>query len=152
MTDVIKDTEESNDTKELNGVLDNIKHPLEDKWCIWLCTYNKKNWEGDLVNLTSFDTVEDWWCLYHHMKPPSELDFDQDYAIFKNGISPTWEDEANKNGGRWIFSFGRHRSELDSKWLLTVLILIGATLTEKEAVCGAVVNIRRDKIKIGMIF
>ncbi|XP_032511487.2 eukaryotic translation initiation factor 4E-1A-like isoform X1 [Danaus plexippus] len=150
MTDVKIHTKESNDTKEQSGVLEHIKHPLEDTWCIWLCTNNNSDWGKNLVNLASFDTVEDWWCLYHHMKLPSELEVGQDYAIFKKGISPTWEDEANTNGGRWIFSFGRNVSDLDSKWLLTVLILIGATLTEKAAVCGAVVNFRKDKIKIGI--
>ncbi|KOB73653.1 Eukaryotic initiation factor 4E-1 [Operophtera brumata] len=82
---------------------EDIKHPLENTWDFWLFTNeNKNNWSDNLKNLTTFETVEDYWCLYHHMKLPSALSSGQEYSIFKKGINPMWEDEANKSGGRLI--------------------------------------------------
>lgn len=41
-----------------------------------------------------------------------------DYSLFKKGIMPMWEDQANKRGGRWLISLERkQRSELDRYWL-----------------------------------
>ncbi|KAG6439628.1 hypothetical protein O3G_MSEX000934, partial [Manduca sexta] len=75
-------------------------------------------WEKNLVKLTTFDTVEDFWCLYHHMKLPTELKVGQDYMVFKDGITPMWENEANKKGGRWIIGFEKKTfKEMDRIWL-----------------------------------
>lgn len=55
--------------------------------------------------------------LYHHMKLPSELKVGQDYAVFKRGISPMWEDNANESGGRWLINLERYGNEMDRIWL-----------------------------------
>ncbi|CAH1644569.1 unnamed protein product [Spodoptera littoralis] len=127
-----------------------MKHPLRDEWTFWLLMGDKKNWEDNLEKLTSFNTVEDYWCLYHHMKVPSELKLGQDYMIFKKGIQPMWEDPHNKKGGRWLIMLDRMTSaHMDSIWADTVLILIGATLEHTDDICGVVVNVR-DKNKISV--
>lgn len=41
----------------------NIKHPLQNKWSFWLYTNASKDWSENLVELTTFDTVEDYWRL-----------------------------------------------------------------------------------------
>ena len=47
--------------------------------------------------------AEDFWQLYVHLRRPIE---DRpticDYHVFRAGIRPMWEDEANSNGGKWI--------------------------------------------------
>lgn len=60
--------------------------------------------------------------LYHHIKLPSELRQGHDYAVFKQGIRPMWEDDANKMGGRWLVSLEKKQrnSDLDRFWLDTV--------------------------------
>lgn len=57
--------------------------------------------------------------LYHHIKLPSELRQGHDYAVFKQGIRPMWEDDANKMGGRWLISLEKKQrnSDLDRFWL-----------------------------------
>lgn len=69
--------------------------------------------------VTSFDTVEDFWSLYNHIKVASELKPGCDYSLFKKGIRPMWEDEGNKRGGRWIINLSKQqrRNELDAIWL-----------------------------------
>ena len=40
--------------------------------------------------------------LCSHMVKPGELASHSDFHLFKMGIKPMWEDEANKFGGKWI--------------------------------------------------
>ncbi|KAJ8731758.1 hypothetical protein PYW08_014488 [Mythimna loreyi] len=130
-----------------------VKHPLENEWSFWMFTNREKvNWEANLVEMVSFDTVEDYWCLYHHMKTPSELKKGQDYMVFKKGIRPMWEDEANKCGGRWLLMLdGVKPAYMDSIWSDVVLLLIGENFEHSDEINGVVVNIRdKNKISIWM--
>lgn len=130
-----------------------IKHPLQNTWSLWFYDNDRnKTWEENLIELTTFDTVEDFWRLYHHIKQPSELRQGHDYAVFKQGIRPMWEDDANKMGGRWLISLEKKQrnSDLDRFWLDVVLLLIGENFENPEEICGAVVNVRPkiDKIAV----
>ncbi|XP_049866466.1 eukaryotic translation initiation factor 4E1-like isoform X1 [Pectinophora gossypiella] len=129
--------------------IEDMKHPLEHAWSFWMFTNDKKKWEDNLVELTTFDTVEDYWCLYHYMKSPSELTMGQDYMIFKKGIQPMWEDAANRRGGRWLISLEKRKGEMDRMWLDVVLLMIGENFEHNDDVCGVVVNIR-GKCKIAV--
>ncbi|CAH2106984.1 unnamed protein product [Euphydryas editha] len=139
-----------NESENKGDVLEGIKHPLENSWSFWMFTNIKANtWEENLIKLTTFDTVEDYWCLYHHMKRPSELEFGQEYAVFKNNIRPAWEDNANKCGGRWLINFERRRETLDQVWLIVILLMIGENFENSDVISGAVVNVRATS-KIGI--
>ena len=47
--------------------------------------------------------MEDFWRLYVHLRRPvDERPTVCDYHVFREGIRPMWEDEANVNGGKWI--------------------------------------------------
>lgn len=98
-----------------------MKHPLQDRWCLWFLEYDRsKSWEEMQNKVSTFDTVEDFWCLYDHIKNASELDDQNDYSVFKGNIRPMWEDPANNRGGRWILSAYKQRHEIDNYWLNTV--------------------------------
>lgn len=129
-----------------------IKHPLQNSWTLWYYDHEKgKTWEACQHQITTFDTVEDFWSLYNHIKQPLEIKNGNDYSLFKNNIRPMWEDEQNKNGGRWIINlqkFFRH-NELDKLWLEVILCLIGEAFDYSEDICGAVVNVRSNRHKIG---
>lgn len=39
-----------------------IKHPLQNTWSLWFYDNDRnKTWEENLIELTTFDTVEDFW-------------------------------------------------------------------------------------------
>lgn len=44
------------------------------------------------------------------------------YYLFKEGIIPAWEDEANKQGGKWSIQLpkDKNRAGVDKMWLYTV--------------------------------
>lgn len=132
-----------------------IKHPLQNSWTLWYYDNEKgKTWEACQHQITTFDTVEDFWSLYNHIRLPTEIRSGNDYSLFKNNIRPMWEDEQNKNGGRWVISlqkFYRH-NDLDKLWLEVILCLIGEAFDFSEDICGAVVNVRMNRHKIGKFF
>ncbi|XP_008046343.1 eukaryotic translation initiation factor 4E type 1B [Carlito syrichta] len=141
---------------QAEGPMEVTLHPLNSRWALWFFKNDRSRaWRDNLQLVTTFDTVEDFWALYNHIQLPSKLSSGCDYAVFKDGIQPMWEDSRNKKGGRWLVSFSRQGrySELDRLWLETLLCLIGESFEEQSrAVCGAVVNIRtkRDKIALWM--
>jgi translation initiation factor 4E len=67
--------------------------------------------------------------LYNNIVPPSQLPQKANYYLFKEGIIPAWEDEANKNGGKWSIQLpkDKNRSNVDKMWLYTMLAAIGET-------------------------
>lgn len=128
-----------------------VKHPLQHPWTLWYYEPDRtKTWEDNQNKVSTFTTVEDFWSLFTHIKQPSEVKMGSDYSLFKEGIRPMWEDQANKNGGRWIIGLNRgQRMELDRYWIDAVLCLIGEAFDSVNDICGAVVNIRAKGDKIG---
>ena len=63
-----------------------------------------------------------------------------DYMLFRDGIQPRWEDDANKSGGKLTFKI--RKGAANPLWENLVLALIGETLYGSEDVCGAVLSLR----------
>uniref|UniRef100_A0A0A9YM05 eIF-4F 25 kDa subunit n=1 Tax=Lygus hesperus TaxID=30085 RepID=A0A0A9YM05_LYGHE len=130
------------------------KHPLEHTWTLWyLDSTRTKNWEECLMEVGSFSTIEDFWCFFNHIKPVSHLKVGCDYSLFKRGIRPMWEDDANKDGGRWMINVDKKTTTpgLDKYWLELVMCMIGECFTDhNENVNGATVNIRGKGNRISL--
>ncbi|XP_020300549.1 eukaryotic translation initiation factor 4E-like isoform X1 [Pseudomyrmex gracilis] len=131
-----------------------IKHPLQNTWTLWYYEPDRnKTWEESQREITSFDTAEDFWSLYNHIKTASELRQGCDYSMFKQGIRPMWEDNQNKSGGRWLINLEKKQraTDLDNFWLEILLCMIGEAFDEySDDVCGAVVNVRPKGDKLGV--
>ena len=82
------------------------KHPLQYRWVLWFDNPKLKkpdeSWEENLKRIHTFDTVEDFWCLFNNIVAPTKLTMNSNFHIFKDGVLPMWEDETNKKGGKWI--------------------------------------------------
>jgi len=132
----------------------NVKHPLYSPWTLWFDSPATKGrnlpqtpvtalpqtpqtpgvmaaqgWMEDIKRVISFDSVEEFWGLYNNIVPPSALPQKANYYLFKDGIIPAWEDEANKNGGKWSIQLpkDKNRGNIDKMWLYTMLAAIGET-------------------------
>jgi len=129
-----------------------IKHPLHSKWQLWYFRPDKnRSWEDNLLKVTQYDTVEDFWALYNHIELASNLSVGSDYNIFKIGIKPMWEDDRNKKGGRWLFVLKKQSRNVDQLWLDVLLCLIGEAFGEdSDQICGAVINVRQKMDKISV--
>jgi translation initiation factor 4E len=97
-----------------------------------------------------FDTVESYCRYFNWLKPPSKLERNSNYHLFKSGIKPMWEDEANANGGKWVLTMKNNPALLDQCWQWLTMALVGEELDEGDEICGAVVSLRSkvDRIQL----
>ena len=117
------------------------------------------NFDQNLKLIGRFGSCEQFWSLYSHLVKPGDLASHSDFHLFKMGIKPMWEDEANKFGGKWIVRLrkGNHNQlwfieetilHLNIAGLASrcrenlVLAMLGEQFMVGEEVCGAVVSVR----------
>lgn len=118
---------------------------LPSSWTVWFLIRHGRgavqaaNYENNIHPVATVSTAEEFWAVYGHMKRPRDLPINSDYQIFRTGIKPVWEDEANSNGGKWIF---RLRKGLGTRlWEHLILTLLSG-IFEKDGVCGVVYSVR----------
>lgn len=135
----------------------NVKHPLNNKWTLWYTkpqTTTNENWHDLLKPVITFSSVEEFWGIYNSIPTANQLPPKSDYHLFKEGIKPEWEDDANSKGGRWQYSFTNKRIVLpviNDLWLRGLLSVIGETIEDDEdEVNGIVLNVRKSAIRIGV--
>lgn len=127
----------------LQNTPDEGEHVLKHSWKIYYRAPANKytDYEKSIIEVGSFPTVEGFWKIYVHLKAPSFLPIVSDYHIFKEKIRPVWEDEYNKNGGKWIIRL--KKGVADRYWENLLLAMIGDQFMEaNEEVCGAVLSVR----------
>ncbi|KAK8889931.1 Eukaryotic translation initiation factor 4E type 2 [Tritrichomonas musculus] len=122
-----------------------MTHPLQTSWTLYYQQPNpddtdNKDYASSIHKIGKFDTVEDFWQFYSHLKRPNEITESIEFHIFRNDIRGMWEDEENRNGGKWILFLRKEYSP--QYWEKTVLSLIGELI--HEDVLGAVIAIRAD--------
>ncbi|XP_017139307.1 eukaryotic translation initiation factor 4E1 [Drosophila miranda] len=139
---------------EVRSLLDEDlqKHPLEHIWTVWHWENDRsKSWGDMLSEVTSFDTVEDFFSVYYFIKPPSDLRVLNDYMVFKHGVRPMWEDIANKDGGRWIIILEKSAKAMsDYLWHDLLLCCIGECFKYSDEICGVVINVRNKANKLSL--
>lgn len=147
----------ANDTTTEQTTTEPDLHELQTEWSLWLYTNNKsRKWEENLQHVISFKSVEEFWAVYNHIQLSSKLTPGHDYALFRAGTRPAWEDEANKTGGRWMLQLPakQHRAtNLDRLWLELMLLIIGEDFNNPEEaslINGAVVSIRFKEDRIAL--
>jgi len=167
----------------------NVKHPLYSPWTLWFDSPATKGrnlpqtpisampqtplpqtpsvaaaqgWMEDIKRVISFDSVEEFWGLYNNIVPPSQLPQKANYYLFKEGIIPAWEDDANKNGGKWSIQLPRDKNKgnVDKMWLYTMLAAIGETFDptiestdgplSQSLITGVIVSIRPQFYRISI--
>lgn len=128
-----------------------IKHPLQHGWTLWYDNPGKRtsqqSWGDHLKEVVTFNTVEDFWRTFNNIRPASQLASGSDYHLFKEGIEPKWEHEANAKGGKWVFVVPKQRLDmLDKLWLWAVLACIGESFDQEEEICGIVISVRKGNL------
>ncbi|XP_045569523.1 eukaryotic translation initiation factor 4E type 2, partial [Salmo salar] len=84
------------------------EHPLQYNYTLWYSRRtpsrpaNTQSYEQNIRQIGTVASVEQFWKFYSHLVRPGDLTGHSDFHLFKEGIKPMWEDEANKNGGKWI--------------------------------------------------
>ncbi|XP_062260566.1 eukaryotic translation initiation factor 4E type 2 isoform X2 [Platichthys flesus] len=122
------------------------EHPLQFNYSLWYSRRtpgrpaSTQSYEQNIRQIGTFASVEQFWRFYSHMIRPGDLTGHSDFHLFKDGIKPMWEDDANKMGGKWII---RLRKGLASRcWENLILAILGEQFMVGEEICGAVVSVR----------
>ncbi|ANB14731.1 translation initiation factor eIF4E [Sugiyamaella lignohabitans] len=86
-------------------------HILPASWTFWFLHrgpgQNFSNYLDATRQIGSFDTVEEFWDIYSHLRRIDKLPFTSEYQLFRKGVKPLWEDEVNVNGGKWVIRLER---------------------------------------------
>uniref|UniRef100_A0A673KYI2 Eukaryotic translation initiation factor 4E type 2 n=1 Tax=Sinocyclocheilus rhinocerous TaxID=307959 RepID=A0A673KYI2_9TELE len=141
-----EEEKDSNTTKRKAAVPGAGEHPLQYNYSFWYSRRtpgrpaSTQSYEQNIKQIGSFASVEQFWRFYSHMIRPGDLTGHSDFHLFKEGIKPMWEDDANKSGGKWII---RLRKGLASRcWENLILAMLGEQFMVGEEICGAVVSVR----------
>ncbi|XP_043990931.1 eukaryotic translation initiation factor 4E type 2 isoform X2 [Gambusia affinis] len=141
-----EDDKEQNIIKKKMVVPGPGEHPLQYNYTFWYSRRtpgrpaSTQSYEQNIKQIGSFASVEQFWRFYSHMIRPGDLTGHSDFHLFKEGIKPMWEDDANKMGGKWII---RLRKGLASRcWENLILAMLGEQFMVGEEICGAVVSVR----------
>lgn len=83
---------------------------LEYSWVFWYTGKisigaSDEDYEKAMEVLGEFSTIQGFWKYWKYLENPSKLSDGTKLHVFKRGIKPMWEDEANKNGGKWVNSY-----------------------------------------------
>lgn len=102
------------------------------------------NFEIAMRRIGAFSSLEDFFGIYCHLRPISELPVIADYYLFRAGVKPMYEDPANVNGGKWQI---RLKKGLSARiWETLVFAMIGDQFSEiGEELCGAVISSRSQE-------
>ncbi|KAG1731111.1 translation initiation factor eIF 4e-like domain-containing protein [Suillus paluster] len=161
------------DPKTPGATMKAPEHPLQFTWTVYHDTKSKapftakaaaeeggtsflsappetEDYEAGLTVIGEFNTVESFCRYFNWLKPPSKLERNSNYHIFKSGIKPMWEDPANSKGGKWVLTMKNNPALLDRCWTWLAMALVGEELEEGDEICGAVVSLRSkvDRIQV----
>lgn len=116
-------------------------HPLQCGFSFWYlhrkADTGADNYEQNIKKVATFNTVEAFWASYSHLQRPGDL-ASIDYQCFRDGIVPLWEDDANKEGGKWVIRLKKGMA--NRCWEDTLLALIGDHFHLGEEICGLVIS------------
>lgn len=131
-------------------------HPLNAKWTLWYtkpAVDSSESWAELLKSVVTFSTVEEFWGIYNGIPAALELPMKSDYHLFREGVKPEWEDEANSKGGKWFCTIKKN-PEINDLWLRILLSAIGETLedenSDNEEVNGVVLGCRKGIYRFGV--
>ncbi len=96
-------------------------------------------YSSSIKNIAEVGTAEEFWGVYNHLVRPHKLAASTDYFLFRAGVKPMWEDEANKRGGRWTV---RMHKSLTSKAYEDLALAVVGEQFDTDDVLGIACSVR----------
>ena len=152
---LINNNDNTNNNNTQNN--ENKRTKLENKFSFWyrisddIAQYqapkqalDKKIYETQVKKIHEFDTVEEFWVIFQHLRKPDSCKPGIEFMMFKEPIKPMWEDEYNKNGGKISIKLKKDYTTII--WEEMIFALIGGILPKemKDEINGIVVSSRKE--------
>lgn len=101
---------------------------LRHAWALFFSSQTKVSaWETRLIY--EVDNVGDFMNLTNHTKLPSNFTGTIELSMFRAGITPDWELEPCKSGGRWNVRIEKlPDAQIDNAWSELLLGLVGSSM------------------------
>ena len=142
--------------KITNNPIETKKNNLKNKFSFWYRIsddlyqiqtkqyIDKKEYENQVKKIAEFETIEDFWAIFQHLRKPDSCKAGIEFQMFKAPVKPMWEDENNKNGGRLTIKLRKGFTTII--WEEMIFALIGDVLPKevKDEINGIVVTSRKD--------
>lgn len=128
-------------------------HSLTCEWSLWYYEKeNGKSWDECFHEVAVCKSIEEFWILFNSIKLPTDIQDGCNYALFRSAVRPMWEDEQNRNGGRWIITLDKRvdNDEVNRLWLDTLVLILEDQLTEPSSICGVIFQNRWKYSKIAI--
>eukprot|EP01065_Artemidia_motanka_P044683 TRINITY_DN639_c0_g1_i1.p1 TRINITY_DN639_c0_g1~~TRINITY_DN639_c0_g1_i1.p1 ORF type:complete len:894 (+),score=208.41 TRINITY_DN639_c0_g1_i1:49-2730(+) len=120
---------------------------FESKWTFWIDVWEKGGRDAaahkgggvthSMQEIGSFRSIREFWQFFNNM-PLSRIQPGCSLHLFKHGIRPTWEDPANRDGGRFRISRMQGGPGINGRvWQDVCLALVGEQFKNPDQVCGA---------------
>ena len=134
----------------------NPKSKLSPKFSFWVriseeminnqltkTNINTNEYESQVKKLAEFNSIEEFWKIYQHIKKPDACRPGIDIQLFKNPIKPMWEDDYNKNGGRLSLKLRKDFSTII--WEEILLAMIGNILPKEisDEINGVLISVKK---------
>uniref|UniRef100_A0A667GAN7 Eukaryotic translation initiation factor 4E family member 2 n=1 Tax=Lynx canadensis TaxID=61383 RepID=A0A667GAN7_LYNCA len=109
------------------------EHPLQYNYTFWYSRRtpgrptSSQSYEQNIKQIGTFASVEQF-CGH------------SDFHLFKEGIKPMWEDDANKNHGKWIIWL--RKGLASHRWENLILATLWRQFMAGEEMRGAVISVR----------
>jgi hypothetical protein len=106
------------------------KYPLLNKWNLFAHLPHDTNWSlKSYTNICTFEEIDQVLATLNNMS--EKLIKNCMLFVMKEGITPLWEDENNRNGG--CFSYKVNNYQVVEIWKKLCYCLVGESLISKES-------------------
>ena len=122
-----------------NAVTEDIAmNPLFQKWVLWAHLPHDTDWSvKSYKKIMTMSSIEDAIALYRVI--PDKLVKNCMLFLMREGVSPTWEDPQNRQGG--CFSFKVTNKSVFNAWRDLSYILVGETLSNNPKILDSITGI-----------
>ena len=105
--------------------------PLRTPWTLYFSSATKNSsWE--MTKVFEAKSVGDFMLYVNHTKLPSAFASTIELSLFRSGVTPDWEVEPCKSGGRWTVRVDKLAdSQIDSTWLELLLSMVGESFVSE---------------------
>ena len=123
------------------------QHRLHGDWTAFYKVNTKKgqvesiqDYANSVRPFATFSTVEGFWNLLDRVQMPDASTGPTEISVFKKGITPMWEDPANRVGGKWVLKVPKVLSGHYFEELL--LCALGEQFNVGDEITGLVLSVR----------
>ena len=144
-----------NKTEQKQLKEENSNNKLSNKFSFWFFiskeALKNNKYESKNKKIGEFETIEDFWKIYQHIKKPDNCQEGIQLKIFKDNIEPKWDDDLNKNGGKMTLLCNKEYTSII--WEEIILNIIGNIFPKSvlENING-IVFISKEKYNIIQIW